>query len=445
MKFTKSDTPPIVKPLLRMAVPSMVGAVILSAVPIVEGWFVGALGAGALASVALVFPLYMLSNMISAGAIGGAVAGATARALGSGDEAAVRAILLGAFILSAVVGGFAALLVLVFGRDLFALLGGAGEVLENAVRYGDILFAGIVLLMLFNFLSSILRGAGDMKAPAIGMIIVASVHGIVSWDAVARWGLEGAAIALLVGYGVGCLFVLSRLFSSSSPVSITGLWRIEPSYVWSVMVPVVRAGLLASVQSVTTIFMAVLLTGFAGQLGTKALAGYGLGSRLELLMIPIIFGFGSAAIAMAGKAVGAGDRDHAIRIAWTGAGLAMVFVGSLGIVAAIFPQIWTGIFTADKEVADVTSRYLSIVGPFYGFFALGLALYFSSQALRTLGWPVVGTILRLAVLIAGLVLVDGATSEPDTLFTIIAVAMAIYGVFIASALKLGPWGAQARD
>ena len=193
-------------------------------------------------------------------------------------------------------------------------------------------------------------------------------------------------------------------------------------------------------QSVLTIAMAMVVTGYMARIGPQSLAGYGIGVRLELVIIPIIFAFGSASIAMAGASVGAGLRARALRVSWTGSWFAALSVGLIGTVLAVAPWLWSGLFTEDAEIAATTARYLRFVGPAYTFFGLGLCLYFSSQAMNTLILPVTGAGLRLAVLLGGgVLLLDQAATDESTVFLLVAGAMATYGVFNALALRLGPW------
>ena len=123
---------------------------------------------------------------------------------------------------------------------------------------------------------------------------------------------------------------------------------------------------------------------FTGRMGTSALAGYGIGTRLEFLMVSVIFGIGAALITMVGANVGAGRRDRAIRIAWTGAFAAGAITGAIGLAAALVPGWWVGSFTTDPAVAEACRRHLQTVGPFYALFGHGLALYFASHGLRSI-------------------------------------------------------------
>ena len=146
-------------------------------------------------------------------------------------------------------------------------------------------------------------------------------------------------------------------------------------------------GAPGSLNTVLTNLTVVVLTALVGPFGATALAGYGLGARLEYLQIPIVFGLGSGLVTMVGTSIGAGDRARAVRVAWVGSAMAAGITGVIGILAALFPLAWLGLFTTDPGVLAAGTRYLTIVGPFYGFFGAGLALYFASQGAGRLLWP----------------------------------------------------------
>ena len=150
---------------------------------------------------------------------------------------------------------------------------------------------------------------------------------------------------------------------------------------------ILRVGAPSLLSNVKANLTVVLLTGFVGPFGTTALAGYGMGARLEYLQIPLVFGFGSALVTMVGTNIGAGQRARAERIAWTGAGMAAALTGAIGLGAALVPRAWLGLFSTDSQVLQRGAMYLRIVVPVYGFFGLGLALYLASQGAGRLLWP----------------------------------------------------------
>ena len=111
------------------------------------------------------------------------------------------------------------------------------------------------------------------------------------------------------------------------------------------------------------------------RLGVDVLAGYGIGARLEFLMIPLIFGIGSASITMVGAHFGAGKYQRGVKIGWISSLTAAGLAGLLGIILALFPSLWANLFTEVEAVREVCRRYLQIVGPFYAFFGLGPVSY----------------------------------------------------------------------
>jgi Na+-driven multidrug efflux pump len=184
----------------------------------------------------------------------------------------------------------------------------------------------------------------------------------------------------------------------------------------------------------------VLLTAAVGAFGTAALAGYGMGARLEYLQIPLVFGLGSALVTMVGTNIGAGQRLRARRVAWVGAGIAAAVTASIGLVGALAPHLWLGLFSGEADVLAAGGTYLRIVGPAYGFFGLGLALYFASQGAGHLMWPVLGGAARLLVAAGGgWLVVHALGGSLSALYGIMALAFVIFGSTIALALGIGAW------
>lgn len=436
-------TAPIWPTLFRLAGPAIIAMAIQSAMSVVETSYLGQLGRTELAGVALVFPLFMLAGMLSAGAVGGAVSGATAQAVGAGDQPRAEAILRAAVAIATACGLLMGLLIWLFDAAIFGALGGTGAVLDAAMDYAGVLMPGLVAIWLFNMASGVLRGAGDMVRPALLQAVVTGCHFILApllilgFGDFAGFGIRGAAMAIVGAYGIGVVATAILILSGHGPVRL----RAGPVPA-AVVGPLLRIGFVAGIQAVFTIVTALWVTGLIGRLGPAALAGYGIGARLEFLMIPIIFGFGAAMIAMVGANAGAGNRARAIAIAWRGALAASLVVGAIGLGNAAYPTAWASLFTTDPEVIAATATYMGIVAPCYLFFALGLSLYFASQGLKSLGMALVGSIARF-VIIAGGTLVLSARASPDaeTAFGCVAVAMIAYGLIVSLGLRFGSWRA----
>jgi Na+-driven multidrug efflux pump len=186
----------------------------------------------------------------------------------------------------------------------------------------------------------------------------------------------------------------------------------------------------------------VILTRMVASFGTEALAGYGIGTRLEFLMIPITFAIGVACVPMVGMAIGSGLVQRARQVAWTGAVLSAVMVGSLGLLVSFFPDQWSRLFTDQPVVIDHARSYFRWVAPSYPLFALGLCLYFASQGAGKLRGPVLAGTLRLVIVILGGWVLVQMQAPVWALFALISAAMLIYGITTVLFVRFTPWGRE---
>ena len=174
--------------------------------------------------------------------------------------------------------------------------------------------------------------------------------------------------------------------------------------------------------------------------GEAALAGYGIGSRIEFLLIPLVFGIGAAMTSLVGLSVGAGNIDRAEHIGWTGGFFAACLAGVVGVLLAFFPGVWISAFTDDPATFEASRTYILIVGPFFAFQGLGLSLYFASQGAGAMRWPIAATIVRFGFAVGGGWLLGFSFGMGlEGIFIGAAAAMLLYGVMIAASLKLGAW------
>jgi putative MATE family efflux protein len=391
-------TAPVVPTLLRLSAPGLLLVAFQTMVSVGDTYFVGRLGTAPLAGLALVFPLLMLLQMTSAGAMGGGVSSAIARALGAGRADRARCLVVHALIIAAGMAAAFTVLLLAFARPLYGLLGGKGESLANALAYSNVIFAGAVTVWLANTLSSILRGSGNMRVPAAALIGAACIQVPLSGYLVSRIGIAGAAIAYVGAFGLAALAMMPVVFARSSALRPR---REDLVLDRRLFADILRVGGLSSLNSVQTVLTAVVLTGFVGRFGPAALAGYGVGVRLELLQIPIVFAIGQALVVLVGTNIGAGNPGRAKHIAWAGTALAAAICLSIGATVAIVPHLWVGLFSTDPVVLDAGTRYLRIVAPFYPLLATSIALYFASQGAGHMLRPVLAGTLRLVIVLAG--------------------------------------------
>jgi Na+-driven multidrug efflux pump len=147
---------------------------------------------------------------------------------------------------------------------------------------------------------------------------------------------------------------------------------------------------------------------------------------------------------MVGTCIGAGDRGRALRVAWIGAAIAGALTESIGVAAALWPAPFLSLFGHDPQMLAVGSRYLHLVGPFYGFAGIGLALYFASQGAGRVGWPLVAGLSRMAVSIAGGWLALRLGLGLDGVFLALGLGLAALGLINAGAVAAGVWFRKER-
>jgi Na+-driven multidrug efflux pump len=198
-------------------------------------------------------------------------------------------------------------------------------------------------------------------------------------------------------------------------------------------------GAIAALITIQTNLTIAIATGFVGRFGAAAIAGYGTGSRLEYLLVPLVFGLGGPLVAMVGTNIGAGQRDRALRAAWIGAGIAAGLTEIIGLGAAALPHAWLSLFDTDPAMLDAGSRYLRLVGPFYGLFGLGLALYFASVGAGRLLWPLIANMTRLLIAAIGGWLALRWSGDVTYVFAALSAALAAFGLMNAAAVAGGAW------
>ena len=244
---------PITGTLLRLAAPNVLVMVAQASVGLIETYFVGKLGTDALAGVALVFPVVMLMQMMSAGAMGGGISSAIARALGAGRRDDADALGFHALAIAVAFGLVFMLGALGGGPWLYGAMGGSGPSLSAALTYSNVVFSGAILVWLFNSLANVIRGTGNMAVPAIvtcagtAALIPLSPCLIFGWGPFPQLGIAGGAVAVVTFYAVGSLALAAYLWSGRSVVrfSLRG-----SGFRWTLFWDILRVGAVAALVTV---------------------------------------------------------------------------------------------------------------------------------------------------------------------------------------------------
>lgn len=395
---------PVLSTLLRLAAPNIGEAAARVTFISLDAVFVAWIGTEALAGIAVVFPLFLVMQTVSAGGLGVGVASAIARALGAGRESEAETIAGNTVTMAVLVGVVCSIAMLALGPWLYGAIGLTGAALEQAITYSAIVFGGAVAVWTMNLLANVVRGTGNMLVPASAIVAGELAHVIISPTLILglgpapALGITGAAIGIDATYLVGALILAGYL------VSRRGLLTVRAHHLRfnrAAIAAVLGVGTPAALNALQFQLATVVLSGFVATFGTAATAGFGAAARLELLQVPIVFAFGSAIVTMVATSTGAGDLQRARRITWCGGAIA-AGIGTVFMLAAVLlPQHWMALFSGDASVVDGGVRYLRTVGPVYPLFASALAIFFASQGAGYGVGPFLASTTRLVVIAAG--------------------------------------------
>jgi putative MATE family efflux protein len=435
---------PIVPTILALATPNVLNVAMQSLVSIGDGFFVGQLGSTtALAALALVFPAQMTLGMMSAGAMGGGISSSVARALGSGNKAAAEAAAAHALVIALGMAALFAVVFVGFGRLIFGALGGSGGALDGAEAFATILFLGCIVHWVANSMASVLRGTGDMKTPGYALVASAALQipltGALTlgWFGLPALGIRGPALAAVISFAFAAVWMLSRLTGEKATIRLR--WPVD-GFRWRAFRDILKVGAVACLVVILTNGTVLIVTGLIGRQGDAAIAGYGIGSRLEYMLIPISFGIGATLTALVGTNIGAKQYARAQRLAWTGALMAGCVATLIGIVVAIWPDLWLGMFTSDPGALASGRHYLRIVGPVYGFFGVAMALYFASQGTGEMVWPIGANITRITIAAGGsLLALDTFGWGVSGLYAAVAAGIVAFSLVLAFSTTRRAW------
>lgn len=434
---------PLLSTLLRLGLPTIGVLLAQTVVSVAETYWTSFLGTDALAGVALVFPLPALMTAMSNAGIGGGVSSAVARATGAGRQDEADALVLHSLVLAVAFGLLFTVGALLAGPMLYRAMGGTGGSLAAAVRFSGWFFIGAVPIWAVNLLAVALRGAGEVKLPAavtlVGAAVVIPLSPLLIFGIgpLPRLGVGGAGLAVSLYYLAASLVLLRYFWRGRGVLALTAA-----PLRWTAFRAILGVGSISALGALMANLTILLVTAAVGVFGVEALAGYGIASRLDWLLIPLVFGLGTAVVTMVGASTGAGDHVRARKVAWLAALIALVPTECVGLLAALFPRAWIGLFTTDPAVLVAGARYLRVVAPSYGAIGVGMVLYFACQGGARMLWPFVAGAARLLVAAGGGLLLARRGDSMTAVFLMVACGSLAYGAL--NALGMIPGGVSRR-
>ncbi|HWL80236.1 MAG TPA: MATE family efflux transporter [Roseomonas sp.] len=434
---TPAPASALLRRILALAAPTSLVALLQVGAQLAETWLAARQGTAALAGWAVVLPFALLLQQMSAGAMGGGVVAAIARALGGGRPQDAAALVLHAFLIAITAGGVFAFALAGFPQAVLGLI--APSAVEAGAPYAVWLFgAGAVPAWLANTLASVLRGGGKHALAARVLALAWLAYPPLAWVLAEPlgMGLPGLGAGFAVAFWAAALVMAAVVLRGGAGFAPSLRVRPQAALFRRILSVGLVACALAAIANLTTI----LVTAQLARHGAAAVAAYGIAARLEFLTIPLAFGVGSALTALVGRAAGAGDWSAARRTAWTGGLLALGVAGSAGLAVGLAPGAFAGTFTADPAVAAIAARGLSYTGPAFGGFGLGMALYFAAMGAGRMRGPVLAALARIGLAVGGgWLLANPLGLGLDGHFIGVAMGITAYGLVTAASVRPGVW------
>lgn len=422
---------PSIGALVRFAIPATVVMVLSGLFLVVDTYFIARLGTTELAGATLVFPVYMILLTALGGGIGIGISAVISRRLGGGGvEEAQKCVgtCLGLGVLVAV--GFSVLYLLV-GESLLRRANPEPALVKAALDFSRPLFLGGPILGFSLTLTNLLRSERNLVVPT-GMLLLGGAVNAVSAPVLMfglgplpALGLKGAGWATVLGYVasglLGAWFMTRRSRLSILPSRLS--WDEHAARdILRIALPTI---LTYVVNNVTYMLLALCWAHF----GTEAVAGYGLASRFEYLLILTLYGLGSAVVTLGGEELGAGNREGFRRVARAAGGLAAGWVGVGALFVFLHPEAWFSLFEAEREVVAAGGNYFRGVALTYPFYALGLMYNYAYQTLARAEWGLMFGFARVAfVALPGVTLAVASGWTAGFAAGAIAASFALYGL-----------------
>jgi putative MATE family efflux protein len=278
-----------------------------------------------------------------------------------------------------------------YSESILQLMGAEKSVIENGIWYTKIQFLSAPIIILLFTLGGALRGAGNAAVAMKAMIIANIINIIIDFILipVLGFGVEGAAIATLIGRSIGVIFQLYMLLNGGMELKLTRKALVPDFALIKTIVSVASGGAgQFLIQSASWVFLTRILS----QFGSEVVAGYTIAIRIIVFTILPSWGMANASATLVGQNLGANKPDRAETSAWRASFLNMIFLSLIAILFFVFSKDMAMIFTDSKKVIDTASGCLKILSLGYVFFGFGMVM---AQSINGAGDTVTPTILNL--------------------------------------------------
>ena len=372
MDLIKDSIPKLVR---KLSVPAMVGTLFQTLYNVVDTFFAGKISPEALSALSKSFPIYFV---IIATSIGVTVAGTSliGNSIGEKDNKKTLNYFSHIIYYGILISIFITFLGLFFSERVFFLMGSTEEVVLLGLEYTNIIYSGSILFILVVSLNSLLHAEGDTKTYRNVLIlsfllnILLNPIFIFGFLFIPAFGVKGIGIATIISQFVSFIIILFKVLKNPRVLKITNEFLL-PKFIYFKNIFFQSMPITISICGYA--LAAAIIFTYVGQSGEYAVAGYGVGTRIEQVVLLPILGINTAIISIIAQNYGAKNFDRIKQCYFTAIQYAFIIMLTSGIIVFISAGFITSIFSSDPEVIEYGKRYLKIsafVLPAYPVFFL---------------------------------------------------------------------------
>jgi putative MATE family efflux protein len=380
--------------LVKLSLPMLFNILTVVAFNLTDTYFVAQLGTNELAAMSLTFPVIATLASLTMG-LGDGAAAVVAIAIGEGDLQKVRRLTTNGLVLSLIIGIILTLIALMTMNPLFTALGGKSEVLALVKEYMAIWYLGIIFLVVSAIAMNTIRALGEMKVLSLIVLTSTLVNilfdplFIFGWWGFPRLELAGAAIATVIAQGTvslgGLMFLHHEQLILFAPFKLGQAWKS-----W---LEILHLGIPSAAKNIVSPISLGLITSMVSLYGSKAIAAFGIASRLESLVMIVFFALSAALAPIVGQNWGAKKFQRVDRAFSLSLRFCIIWGLAIAVVLAFTASSFASVFNKNSEVVAIVAKYMEIVPISYA--AAGVVLIASSTFIA-LGKPLPSLVMTLA-------------------------------------------------
>ena len=368
---------PILKSLIKLSIPIIFANILQTAYQITDTFWVGRLGAVAVASVSISFPIIFLIVSFGGGlAMVGTIL--VAQYKGKQDQKAVNHITYQTLLMVIVVSGILSIIGYFLSPHLINLMGAEPDVFLGAVSYMRISFLGMIFMFTYMVFQSLMRGVGDVKTPmfiVLGTVLLNLILDplfIFGYKFIPSFGVAGAAVATIGTQGLAAIIGILILIKGNHQIQLH-LDDLRPDF--DLIKKMFKIGIPASIEHSARALGMTIMTFLVAGFGTCTLAAYGIGSRILSFVIIPALGLSIATSTLVGQNIGAGKIKRAEKITKLSSFTGFVVLTIIGIIMFLFAkQISTIFIPGETDTIQSSSLFIRLMSLTFGFIGIQMAL-----------------------------------------------------------------------